>query len=63
MAAENFNYNVSLSVAEIMLNFGNADQLRYTVFYRQTTLRSHLRRTRDLLLPHLLMGQVELETN
>jgi hypothetical protein len=27
---------------------------------RRTTLRKHLRRTRELLLPRLLSGQVEL---
>jgi hypothetical protein len=30
---------------------------------RQTTLRNHVRRTRDLLLPRLLSGQVNLGKN
>jgi hypothetical protein len=32
------------------------------MLYRQTTLRNHRCRTRDLLLPRLLSGQVELAT-
>ena len=51
------------NVAEIIGKFCCADQLRNTVPYRQTTLTKHLRRTRDLLLPRLLSGQVELKTN
>jgi len=47
-------------VAEILGKFGGADQLRNARFYRQTTLRNQLRRTRDLLLPRLLSGQVAL---
>ena len=51
------------NVAEIIGKFGGTDQLRNTVLYRQTTLTKHLRRTRDLLLPRLLSGQVNLEKN
>jgi hypothetical protein len=63
MAAESFTCNVFLSVAEISGESGSADQLRHAMFYRQTTLRIHLRRTRDLLLPRRLSGQVELNAN
>jgi len=41
---------------------GDADQLRHAVLNRQTILRNHPRRTRDVLLPRLLSGQVELAT-
>ena len=50
------------NVAEIIGQFGGADQLSNAMLYRQTTLTKHLRRTRDLLLPRLLSGQVELKT-
>ena len=52
----------SSNVAEIICKFGGADQLRNAMLNRQTTLTNHLRRTRDLLLPRLLSGQVELKT-
>ena len=45
-------------VAEIIGKFGGADQLRHAMLYRQTTLRNHLRRTHDLLLPRLLSGEI-----
>ena len=51
------------NVAEIIGTFGGADPLRNAVLYRRTTLRNHLRRTRDLLLPRLLSGQVNLGEN
>ena len=50
-------------VAEIVGKFGGADQLHNVMFYTQPTLRSHFRRTRDLLLPRLLSGQVNLAAN
>jgi len=51
------------NVDEIIGKFGGADQLRNASLYAQTTLRNHLRRTRDLLLPRLLSGQVNLKDN
>ena len=45
------------SAAEIIGNFGGADQLRIPMLNRQTTWRNHLRWTRDLLLPRVLLGQ------
>lgn len=51
------------NVAEIIGKFDGADQLRNAMLYRRTTLRNHLRRTRDLLLPRLLSGQGNLEKN
>ncbi len=51
------------SVAEIIGKFGGADKLRHAMLNRQTTLRNHRRRTRDMLLPRLLSGQVNLTKN
>lgn len=50
-------------VTEIARTFGGADHLRNAMLYRQTTLSDHLRRTRDLLLPRLLSGQVTVDSN
>ena len=48
------------NVAEIIGTFGGADQRRHAMLDRQTTLRNHLRRTRDPLLPRLLSRQVQI---
>ena len=51
------------NVVEITGKFGDANQLRIAVIFRRITLRNHPRRTRDLLLPRLLSGQVNLAEN
>lgn len=60
IATQSWLISGSGSEAKIIGEFGGADQFHNAMFNRQTTLRNHFRWTRNLLLPRLLSGQIDL---